>query len=179
MERAWALAASPVSTSPVSNKLAIGFDEGCVCIELGSNEPVASMVSALAGQLANSSIIEPDTNGNDGSTVALRPFVQNRPIVQYRHRRSPSAPGNIDAHGLTSGIMAYAHQQQGELPSGNINIAIVTGDGDGFNFGNNNNNNSHPNNGNDDDNRHPNTPPWAQRMAVSSGGGSGFCGRFD
>jgi coatomer subunit beta' len=38
MERAWALAASPVT-----NKLAIGFDEGCVCIELGSDDPVASM----------------------------------------------------------------------------------------------------------------------------------------
>lgn len=38
MERAWALAASPAT-----NKLAIGFDEGCVCIELGSDDPVASM----------------------------------------------------------------------------------------------------------------------------------------
>ena len=38
MERAWAL-----SASPNSNKLAIGFDEGCVCIELGSDDPVASM----------------------------------------------------------------------------------------------------------------------------------------
>jgi coatomer subunit beta' len=38
MERAWALAASPNT-----NKLAIGFDEGCVCIELGSDDPVASM----------------------------------------------------------------------------------------------------------------------------------------
>lgn len=38
MERAWALAASPDT-----NKLAIGFDEGCVCIELGSDDPVASM----------------------------------------------------------------------------------------------------------------------------------------
>jgi len=38
MERAWALAASANS-----NKLAIGFDEGCVCIELGSDDPVASM----------------------------------------------------------------------------------------------------------------------------------------
>jgi coatomer subunit beta' len=40
MERAWALAASASS-----NKLAIGFDEGVVCIELGSDEPVASMDS--------------------------------------------------------------------------------------------------------------------------------------
>lgn len=38
MERAWALAASPDT-----NKLAIGFDEGCICIELGSDDPVASM----------------------------------------------------------------------------------------------------------------------------------------
>jgi coatomer subunit beta' len=40
MERAWAL-----SASASSNKLAIGFDEGCVCIELGSDDPVASMDS--------------------------------------------------------------------------------------------------------------------------------------
>jgi len=40
MERAWALAAIPET-----NKLAIGFDEGCVCIELGSDDPVASMDS--------------------------------------------------------------------------------------------------------------------------------------
>jgi coatomer subunit beta' len=38
MERAWTLAASSES-----NKLAIGADEGCVCIELGSDDPVASM----------------------------------------------------------------------------------------------------------------------------------------
>jgi len=40
MERAWALAANVGS-----NKLAIGFDEGCVCIELGNDDPVASMDS--------------------------------------------------------------------------------------------------------------------------------------
>jgi coatomer subunit beta' len=40
MDRAWALAASPET-----NKLAIGFDEGCVCIEIGSDDPVASMDS--------------------------------------------------------------------------------------------------------------------------------------
>ena len=38
MERAWALAATKET-----NMLAIGFDEGCVCIELGSDDPVASM----------------------------------------------------------------------------------------------------------------------------------------
>mmetsp|Transcript_6880 Transcript_6880/g.12347 ORF Transcript_6880/g.12347 Transcript_6880/m.12347 type:complete len:981 (-) Transcript_6880:96-3038(-) len=38
MERAWALAATKEA-----NKLAIGFDEGCVVIELGSDDPVASM----------------------------------------------------------------------------------------------------------------------------------------
>lgn len=38
MERAWALAATRETT-----KLAIGFDEGCVVIELGSDEPVVSM----------------------------------------------------------------------------------------------------------------------------------------
>ena len=38
MERAWALAATPGS-----NKIAIGYDEGCVVIELGNDDPVASM----------------------------------------------------------------------------------------------------------------------------------------
>ena len=38
MERAWALAATASA-----NKLAIGYDEGTVVIELGSDEPVASM----------------------------------------------------------------------------------------------------------------------------------------
>jgi len=38
MERAWALAATKEA-----NKLAIGFDEGCVVIELGSDNPVVSM----------------------------------------------------------------------------------------------------------------------------------------
>jgi len=38
MERAWALAATAEA-----NKLAIGFDEGCVVVELGSDEAVASM----------------------------------------------------------------------------------------------------------------------------------------
>lgn len=38
MERAWALAATSTA-----NKLAIGYDEGTVVIELGSDEPVASM----------------------------------------------------------------------------------------------------------------------------------------
>eukprot|EP00957_Ditylum_brightwellii_P151168 11510377-Ditylum_brightwellii.AAC.1 len=38
MERAWALAAAKDS-----NKLAMGFDEGCVVVELGSDDPVASM----------------------------------------------------------------------------------------------------------------------------------------
>jgi len=38
MERAWALAATKES-----NMLACGFDEGCVVVELGSDDPVASM----------------------------------------------------------------------------------------------------------------------------------------
>jgi len=38
LERAWALAATKEA-----NKLAIGFDDGCVVIELGSDDPVASM----------------------------------------------------------------------------------------------------------------------------------------
>lgn len=40
MERAWALAATKDS-----NMLACGFDEGCVVVELGSDDPVASMDS--------------------------------------------------------------------------------------------------------------------------------------
>lgn len=40
LERAWALAATKEA-----NKLAMGFDEGCVVIELGSDDPVASMDS--------------------------------------------------------------------------------------------------------------------------------------
>ncbi len=40
MERAWALAATKES-----NMLACGFDEGCVVVELGSDDPVASMDS--------------------------------------------------------------------------------------------------------------------------------------
>jgi len=38
LERAWSLAATKEA-----NKLAMGFDEGCVVIELGSDDPVASM----------------------------------------------------------------------------------------------------------------------------------------
>jgi coatomer subunit beta' len=40
MERAWSLAATKEA-----NKLAIGYDEGCIVIELGSDDPVASMDS--------------------------------------------------------------------------------------------------------------------------------------
>merc|ERR1740121_2496755 len=40
MERAWTL-----SATKEANKLAIGFDDGCVVIELGSDDPVASMDS--------------------------------------------------------------------------------------------------------------------------------------
>jgi coatomer subunit beta' len=40
MERAWALAATKES-----NMLCMGFDEGCVVVELGSDDPVASMDS--------------------------------------------------------------------------------------------------------------------------------------
>ncbi len=40
MERAWSLAATKEA-----NKLAIGYDEGCIVLELGSDEPVASMDS--------------------------------------------------------------------------------------------------------------------------------------
>ena len=38
MERAWAL-----SATKEANKIGIGFDEGCIVIELGSDDPIASM----------------------------------------------------------------------------------------------------------------------------------------
>ena len=38
LERSWCLAASSFS-----NKVGIGYDEGCVVIEMGNDEPVASM----------------------------------------------------------------------------------------------------------------------------------------
>lgn len=38
MERAWALAATKES-----NKIAIGYDEGCVVVEFGNDDPIASM----------------------------------------------------------------------------------------------------------------------------------------
>jgi len=59
MERAWALA-----STPDSNKLAIGFDEGAVVIQLGHEKPIASM-DAHTGKLVWA-------KNNDIMTATLR-----------------------------------------------------------------------------------------------------------
>jgi coatomer subunit beta' len=77
MERAWALAASPQT-----NKLAIGFDEGCVCIELGSDEPVASMDAT--GKIVwamNNEIKTASVRGVVGSGDGSLPDGERLPIV--------------------------------------------------------------------------------------------------
>lgn len=77
MERAWALAASPET-----NKLAIGFDEGCVCIELGSDDPVASMDST--GKVvwaSNNDIQTTSVKGVVGSGDDAIPDGERLPIV--------------------------------------------------------------------------------------------------
>ena len=77
MERAWALAASPES-----NKLAIGFDEGCVCIELGSDDPVASMDST--GKIvwaSNNDIQTTSVKGVVGSGDDAIPDGERLPVV--------------------------------------------------------------------------------------------------
>lgn len=77
MERAWALAASPDS-----NKLAIGFDEGCVCIELGSDDPVASMDSTGKVVWAtNNEIKTASIRGVSGSGDDAIPDGERLPIV--------------------------------------------------------------------------------------------------
>jgi coatomer subunit beta' len=83
MERAWALAATPDS-----NKLAIGFDEGCVCIELGSDDPVASM----------------DTTGkvvwaknNEIKTASLRGVVGTGESAIAEGERLPIVPRDLGA----------------------------------------------------------------------------------
>jgi coatomer subunit beta' len=83
MERAWALAATPDS-----NKLAIGFDEGCVCIELGSDDPVASM----------------DTTGkvvwaknNEIKTASLRGVVGSGESAIAEGERLPIVPRDLGA----------------------------------------------------------------------------------
>jgi coatomer subunit beta' len=77
MERAWTLAASPES-----NKLAIGFDEGCVCIELGSDDPVASMDTT--GKLVfatNNEIKTASLRGVAGTGDDVLPDGERLPVV--------------------------------------------------------------------------------------------------
>ena len=77
MERAWALAASPDS-----NKLAIGFDEGCVCIELGSDEPVASMdTTGKVVWATNNEIKTASVRGVAGSGEDALPDGERLPVV--------------------------------------------------------------------------------------------------
>ena len=77
MERAWALAASPDS-----NKLAIGFDEGIVCIELGSDDPVASMDSTGKVVWAtNNEIKTASVRGAAGSGDDAIPDGERLPVV--------------------------------------------------------------------------------------------------
>lgn len=77
MERAWALAASPES-----NKLAIGFDEGCICIELGSDDPVASMDSTGKVVWAtNNEIKTASIRGVAGTGEEALPDGERLPVV--------------------------------------------------------------------------------------------------
>jgi coatomer subunit beta' len=77
MERAWALAASPES-----NKLAIGFDEGCVCIELGSDDPVASMdATGKVVWARNNEIMTTSVRGVAGTGEDALPDGERLPIV--------------------------------------------------------------------------------------------------
>jgi coatomer subunit beta' len=77
MERAWALAASPDS-----NKMAIGFDEGCVCIELGSDEPVASMdVTGKVVWATNNEIKTASVRGVVGTGDVVLPDGERLPLV--------------------------------------------------------------------------------------------------
>jgi coatomer subunit beta' len=77
MERAWALAASPDS-----NKLAIGFDEGCVCIELGSDDPVASMdATGKVVWATNNEIKTASLRGVAGTGEEAHPDGERLPIV--------------------------------------------------------------------------------------------------
>lgn len=77
MERCWALAASASS-----NKLAIGFDEGCVCIELGSDEPVASMdTTGKVVWATNNEIKTASLRGVAGSGEDALPDGERLPVV--------------------------------------------------------------------------------------------------
>jgi coatomer subunit beta' len=77
MERAWALAASPES-----NKIAIGFDEGCICIELGSDDPVASMdATGKVIWATNNEIKTTSIRGVAGSGDDALPDGERLPVV--------------------------------------------------------------------------------------------------
>lgn len=77
MERAWALAASPET-----NKLAIGFDEGCVCIELGSDDPVASMdATGKVVWALNNEIKTASARGVAGTGEEAIPDGERLPVV--------------------------------------------------------------------------------------------------
>lgn len=76
MERAWALAASPET-----NKLAIGFDEGCVCIELGSDDPVASMDATGKTVWAKNNEIQTTTVKGIASAGEGMPDGERLPVV--------------------------------------------------------------------------------------------------
>jgi coatomer subunit beta' len=77
MERAWALAASADS-----NKMAIGFDEGCVCIELGSDDPVASMdTTGKVVWAMNNEIKTASVRGVAGSGEDALPDGERLPVV--------------------------------------------------------------------------------------------------
>jgi len=79
MERAWALAATKES-----NTLACGFDEGCVVIELGSDDPVASMdntgkiVWAKNNEIQTANIRGLASGSSDGEPF---PDGENLPVI--------------------------------------------------------------------------------------------------
>ena len=66
LERAWALAATKEA-----NKLAMGFDEGCVVIELGSDDPVASLDATGKVVWANNNEIKTGTVKGLASTEGM------------------------------------------------------------------------------------------------------------
>lgn len=77
MERAWTLAASAGS-----NKLAIGFDEGCVCIELGSDDPVASMdTTGKVVWASNNEVKTATVKGLVGTTEDAIPDGERLPVI--------------------------------------------------------------------------------------------------
>lgn len=76
-ERAWALAATKET-----NKLAIGFDEGLVVIELGSDDPVASMdATAKIVYAKNNDIFTASLKGLSGGGEDEIPEGERLPIV--------------------------------------------------------------------------------------------------